>query len=118
MATRPRVSIAYTAIIFTGLALAVFGAIAAVLGLGGVSAFDGTIGSAKIKTSNVGLAILVVGTLLAGVVALKLPKDVRVFARVKPSFTERLAEIVAVPSLLIAALGTIAFVILLFVGKE
>lgn len=110
-------SFTYTAIILTGLGLAVFGAIMAVLGLGGATAFDGSLGDTRISTSNVGLAILVVGSLLAGVVALKLPKNVRVFGDIESTFGERLADRVAMPSLITAILGAISLLVIFFIER-
>lgn len=115
MANKP-VSFTYTAVIFTGLAIAVFGAIVAVFGIGGGTAFDGSIFNAKIKTENVGLVLLVVGSALAGYVAVKLPKGVRVFSSEAPTFTERLGTAVARPALLIACLGAIALIVSLVVS--
>jgi hypothetical protein len=118
MATRPPLSGTDPAIIFTGLAIAIFGAMVAARGLGGMTAFEGSVGRATIQTTHVGWAILVVGALLAGGGAMNLPQNGRVFGDEKPRFTERWAATIAMPSLLGAGRGAITFVILLMVGTE
>lgn len=92
--TEPRtLSVTFTVLIWAGIALAIFGAIVAILGVGGAAAFDGKIGSIEVKTGSVGLAILVVGLIFAGTIALRLPRNVRVLARArKRSLTERIAR--------------------------
>ncbi len=92
MAPASRTSVTYTALIFAGIALAIAGAVVAILGLGGVTVFEGKAGGAEVKTQSVGLAIMVVGAVLAGTVALKLPKGVTVLSPSEASVTERVAE--------------------------
>lgn len=90
--TASQKSVTFTAIILVGLALAVLGAITAILGLGEAITLELTLGDYTVKTTSVGLAILVVGALLAGVVALRLPRNVQVFGNgSQPSWGERLA---------------------------
>ena len=106
--------ITYTALIWTGIILALFGAITAVLGLGGTTVFEASLGNINVKTNQTGLAILAVGAALAGTVALKLPERVRVSEEgEKYSFTEKLVKKtpMAVLSLMIGAVAIILFVL-------
>jgi len=107
-----RVSITYTALIWTGIILALFGAITAVLGLGGATVFEGSLGSIKVKTTQTGLAILVVGAALAGTIALKLPKGIVVLEEgEKYSLTEKLARRIPVLSLVIVSVAIILLIL-------
>jgi hypothetical protein len=96
-------------LIFTGIALALGGAIVAILGLGGVTAFEGTVGDVEVKTESVGLAIMVAGAVLAATVALKLPSGVRVLAG-RRTIVERIA---GAPWIFVAAalLGSLLLVL-------
>lgn len=89
---KKKLSITFTALIWTGILLALFGAVVAVLGLGGTTAFEGKIGDVEIKTASVGLAIFAVGAVLAGIIALRLPKEVGVLARKPRSLIEKIAN--------------------------
>jgi len=58
---RKRVSITYTALIWTGIVLALFGAVVAVVGLAGSTTFEFGMDKLKVKTTSTGLAILAAG---------------------------------------------------------
>ncbi|RGA03043.1 hypothetical protein DI270_021145 [Microbispora triticiradicis] len=113
---RTRISITYTVLIITGLLLAVAGAVVAILGLGGVVEFKGEVAGAKAETTSVGLAVLVVGALLAGIVAVKLPTQVNVLGNGgRRGFTEWFSEFgVRLCALLVAA-GVVLLIVSLFV---
>jgi len=107
-----RVSITYTALIWTGIILSILGAIVAVLGFGGSTVFEGSLGDIKVKTTQTGLAVLVVGAALAGTIALKLPKGVVVLEEgEKYSFTEKLARRIPVLSLVILVVAIVLLVV-------
>jgi hypothetical protein len=80
------ISITFTALIGAGILLALFGAIVAVFGIGNTTVLDIKWGTVEVQTSSVGLAILVVGAALAGIVALRLPAGVQVFFAGKSRF--------------------------------
>lgn len=90
--SKKTLSITFTLLIWSGIVLAFLGAIVAIIGVGGATAFDGKFGNIEIKTTSVGLAILVVGSVLAGTIALRLPKDVRVLNRTRQTIVEKIAE--------------------------
>ena len=73
---QPRVerSWAITAMIVVGLAVLIFGIIAAVMGLSGSSALDIKVGGAELKTTGLGMICIVVGVVLA---ALPFVKPIR-----------------------------------------
>jgi hypothetical protein len=52
--------------ILVGLALTIFGVVAAVMGLSGSSALDISIGDNKLKTTGLGVICIVAGVVLAG----------------------------------------------------
>jgi hypothetical protein len=85
-------SITFTLLIWAGIALAFLGAIVAILGASNVTVLEGTFGNIEIKTTSVGLAILVIGSLLAGTIALRLPPGVKVLARSEQTLTEKIVE--------------------------
>jgi len=110
--SKERISITYTALIWTGIILVLFGAISAVLGLGGATFFEASFGEIKIKTTQTGLAILFVGALLSGFIAIKLPKGVVVLDKEeKYTFTERLARKIPILALIIAAIAIVLLVL-------
>ncbi|GAC1447669.1 MAG: hypothetical protein PVS3B1_32810 [Ktedonobacteraceae bacterium] len=84
--------ITFTALIWSGILIAAFGAIVAVFGVTGATVFEGKIGDIEVKTQSVGLAILVIGAVLAGFIATHLPGDVRILARKPRSLTEKIAS--------------------------
>jgi hypothetical protein len=79
-------SITFTALIWFGMLLGAVGAVVAILGVGGAVSFSIKIGSVDANTTSVGLAICVIGCLLAGGVATRLPKGVSVLGRRHSSF--------------------------------
>lgn len=108
-----RVSITYTVLIWAGIVLALFGAIIAIVGLGGSTAFEASFGDLKINTNQTGLAILVIGAVLAATIALKLPKGIIVLGEggEKYSFTEKLARKIPIFSLVIIVVAIILLVL-------
>lgn len=89
---RKSISVTFTALVWTGILLAIAGAVVAVLGLGNVTSFQGKIGNIQITTTSIGLVIMIVGSVLAGTIALHLPKDVRVFGETKDTLMEKIVE--------------------------
>ncbi|HEV7939066.1 MAG TPA: hypothetical protein VGP18_13730 [Solirubrobacteraceae bacterium] len=57
-------SIVYSAIVVVSLAMTVLGAVVAVIGVSSGGLFSASIGDAHVKTTSVGLSIMVVGALL------------------------------------------------------
>ncbi len=109
--SKNRVSITYTALIWTGIILSLFGAIVAILGFGGSTVFEGSLGDIKVKTTQTGLAVLVVGAALASTIALRLPKGIVVLEEgEKYSLTERLARIIPVLFLVILVVAIVLLV--------
>lgn len=79
---RRRISITYTAIAWVGLFLAVFGALVAALGLGGVTTFTFKWKDViELNSTSVGLIIMVTGVILALYQANHLPKGVGVLMK-------------------------------------
>ena len=106
-----KVSISHTALIWTGIILCLIGAIVAISGLGGLTSLEVSFNAIKIKTTSVGLGILVIGALLSGVVAIKLPKGIITLGvEHKYSLTEILARRIPMFSLII---GIVAAILLL-----
>lgn len=118
-ADRPqRRSVVYTGLILFGILLAVSGVIIALLGIGKPSATEVSGGGVDVKSSSVGLIILVVGAGLAGILALKKPSDIELFTD-RPAqrpLPERIAGNAAIPALAIAAVGVVLLVISLAIG--
>ena len=99
MPPQPRPSVTYTALIGVGLVLVLLGAVLVALGLGGAAQFSAEAAGAKLSTTNSGLALAGIGAALAGIVAVKMPRHVRVFSdRSPPDLGTRL-EPFAVPLL-------------------
>ncbi|WP_156912248.1 hypothetical protein [Citrifermentans bremense] len=71
-------SVTISSVIVVGLLLTITGAIIAVLGFGGVVAYDYSLAKNTIKTDSIGLAIMSVGALLV-IVAISKVDKVRVF---------------------------------------
>jgi uncharacterized membrane protein YidH (DUF202 family) len=118
-AGRPlRRSVVYTGLILFGILLAVAGAVIAVLGIGKPSATEVSGGGVDVKTSSVGLVILVVGAGLAGILALKKPGDIELFTDrpARRPLPERIAGNAAIPALAIAAVGVVLLVVSLVIG--
>lgn len=102
----------YTALIWTGIILCLTGTIIAIIGLGEPNATEISFKDFKIKTTQTGLLILLVGAILAGIVAVKLPKDTVVLtAENKYSFTEKLVRILPLVSLLLGLIAVVWLII-------
>jgi hypothetical protein len=103
-----RPSIVYSAIVVVGLVLTVLGAIVAVVGVSSSDLFTASLGDARVKTSSVGLAIMVVGAAITVVAAISKPRDVQLFS---PDLShgpgDRLLDRVARVQLCVAAAGTV-----------
>jgi len=77
-----KISITFTAIIWVGLLLAVFGALVAALGLGGVTTFTFKWKDVvELNSTSIGLIIMVAGILLALYQANHLPGGTRVLVK-------------------------------------
>lgn len=77
-----RISITFTIIIWVGLLLAVFGAVVAALGLGGVTTFTFKWKDIiELNSTSVGLIIMAAGILLALYQANHLPKGIHVLMK-------------------------------------
>lgn len=64
----------YGGLFIMAIVLMIVGAIAALFGLGGSTAFEFSVGDAKVKTPQTGLAILAVGAILSVIILVRLPK--------------------------------------------
>src|SRR5207244_1101798 len=106
----------FTALIWTGILLCIFGAIVAVLGLSGSTTFEVHISSVEVKTTQTGLAILVAGALLSFFTAQKLPAGVMVLAD-EPTFMEKLVRQVPVIALATGIIVIILLFLSFFFGK-
>lgn len=76
----PRPSIIYSAVVVVGLLLSVAGAVCALMGVGGVTAFGGKIGDVEVSTTSTGLAVLAIGAAMALVAVTRKPADVQLFS--------------------------------------
>lgn len=112
MASSERPSVVYSLIILTGLLLAVAGAVIAVLGLSLPDLFEARVGRSEVRTSSVGLAIMVVGSGLALAAGVGKPRDVRIFSpQPEPALWRRDIEWLLRPLAALAA-GSLAALIL------
>lgn len=104
-------SVTFTVLIWIGIFLILCGAVVVAFDIGsGTEIIELKWGSASLKTSQVGLAMIVVGALLAGIVALRLPSDVRVFDDSRRvSFMEKVLERAPI---LLAVIGVVAGLLL------
>ncbi len=73
-------SIVYSAIVVVSLAMTVLGGIVAVIGVSSGGLFNASIGDAHVKTTSVGLSIMVVGALVTVVTAIRKPRDIQLFS--------------------------------------
>lgn len=87
------------------------GAIVAVLGFIGSTSVEASVGSIKLKMTQTGLLILIVGALLSYFTAINLPKGVTVLAD-EPTFTEKIAREMPIISLSISLVSVILLVFL------
>lgn len=89
-----KIPFTYTFLIWIGILLALFGAIIAVFRPGPPVGWNVVVGGIPVGTDQVGLAILSIGALLAGNVAIKIPKGIMVLGEggKKRSFTEKVAR--------------------------
>ncbi|MDD5415409.1 MAG: hypothetical protein PHE48_00175 [Candidatus Daviesbacteria bacterium] len=77
-----KVSITHTLIIWTGILLAIFGALVAALGLGGVTTFTFKWKDIiELNSTSVGIVIMITGVVLAWYQANHLPKGVGVLMK-------------------------------------
>jgi hypothetical protein len=110
--SRVRVSITYTALIWLGMALCVIGVSIVILGLGESSTFELTFGGATLKSTQSGLMILIVGAILSGIVASRLPEGVIVLDKNSQySETEKFFRELPKISLAIIGISAILFII-------
>jgi uncharacterized membrane protein YidH (DUF202 family) len=109
-------SVTFTALIWTGLIVVLAGVAMTAFGsLDTGATIEVSWGKARLKTVHVGLALVIVGALLAGIVSLRLPKNVRVFAG-HMGRTERLASRIGGPSLVGAIIATVVLILMLIKG--
>lgn len=111
-------SVTFTALIWLGMILALLGAIVAILGFGGAITFEGTLGSLKVQTTSVGLAIMIVGAFLSGTVATNLPKNVQVLGdNQEEPFITRIYRRLAPPLFFVGFLGVVLLAIFLITKR-
>ena len=113
---RNRISITFTALIWTGILLCIFGSIVAVLGLNGSTTFEIHIKSAEVKTTQVGLVILIAGVILSFFTAQRLPPGVIVLGD-EPTFTEKLVRQIPIMSVVTGIIAIILLFLSFFFGK-
>lgn len=86
-------SVLYAAFVFIAFAIAIGGAVIAVIGLGSPTAISVEGGGYTVKTTSVGLLIFVVGMVLAGTLILRKPSDITFADReAAPSRSEALLD--------------------------
>lgn len=108
-----RLSITHTVLIWTGIVLILVGIVMTLFGIGSEAAATKVtvLDMAELSTSHIGLVFVVVGAFLSGVVALRLPEDIRVFAEAEQSLTEKLAENALIPSVIIGGLAVLLLIL-------
>lgn len=108
-----RLSITHTVLIWTGIVLILVGAVMTLFDIGsdGAAIKVTVLDMAELSTGHVGLVFIVVGAFLSGVVALRLPPDVRVFSDNQQSVTERIAGNALIPSLILGGVALLFLVI-------
>jgi uncharacterized membrane protein YidH (DUF202 family) len=79
-AIRCKSSIVYSAIVVVSLAMTVLGAVVAIIEVPSGGLFSASIGDAHVKTTSVGLTIMVVGALVTVVAAIRKPRDIQLFS--------------------------------------
>ncbi len=80
--SRGRVSITHTVIAWTGLFLAIFGALVAALGMGGVTTFTLKWKDViELSSTSIGIIIMVTGVILALYQVNHLPKGIEVLTK-------------------------------------
>lgn len=111
-----RLSVTFTALVWTGITLILVGAIMTFFSIGSdVTAFKVTIFDVvELRTSHIGLVLIIVGAVLSGIVSLRLPADVRIFGESKRSLTERIAENALIPSVILIILALLVLLVLVF----
>jgi hypothetical protein len=92
MANAKRPSVTLTALIWLGMLLTLAGAIFALLGVGAAVDFKAKIGESEVTTTNLGLAVMATGAILAAAVATNLPKGVTTFAVHKQTWQDRFSD--------------------------
>lgn len=86
-------SVLYAVFVFIAFAIAIAGAVIAVIGLGNPTAISVEGDGYKVKTTSAGLVIFLVGMLLTGALILKKPSDITFADRTTaPSRSEELLE--------------------------
>lgn len=117
-ASPPRRSVIYSSLILLGILMAIAGVVIAVLGIGKPSATEISGLGIDVKTSSVGLAILVVGAGLAGILAVKKPSDIELFTDkpAAPPLWKRVTDNAAIPALAAAAVGLVLLIVSLVLG--
>ena len=107
-------SVTFTVIVLFGILVAAVGLVMTILGLGGSTAFELSIGEWVAKTTSTGLAVMVIGCTLSAGVALKKPKDVRLFGPDEAPRTDRIRTLgppLALTALLCLVLLVISIVV-------
>jgi hypothetical protein len=113
-----RRSIIYSSLILAGILMAIAGLVIAVLGVGKPSATEISGSGVDVKTSSVGLVILVVGAGLAGILAVKKPSDIELFTDrpMAPTMRARVIDNAAIPALAVAVVGVVLLIVSLVLG--
>jgi hypothetical protein len=98
--------------------MAIAGLVIAVLGVGKPSATEISGSGVDVKTSSVGLVILVVGAGLAGILAVKKPSDIELFTDrpMAPTMRARVIDNAAIPALAVAVVGVVLLIVSLVLG--
>lgn len=111
-AVKKHYSMTFTALIWAGILLVLVGTAMTAFGLRESSAaIEVSWGKGHIKTGHVGLAIASIGALLAGLVAVRLPRDVRVFSGASDTNdVDTMAKRLGIPFVVV---GTIALMTLI-----
>lgn len=118
--TKKEKSVTFTALIWLCMLLMIFGAVVAVLGLGGSTFLQFEVQDTTIKTTNVGLAIMAIAGFVITLFIAKHPKDVQLFGAGKDSQTdliEKIVDIGPIPWLSTGIVCAILAIVAFFIGR-
>jgi hypothetical protein len=113
-------SVTFTALVWLCMFLMIFGAVVAVLGLGGSTFLQFAIQDTQIKTTNVGLAIMGIAALTITFFIAKHPKDVQLFGandKSQVSLTEKIMDTAPTLWLSIGIVCIVLALVLFFIGR-
>src|SRR4051812_25300937 len=90
-----RPSLVLSAVIIFGLMLVVAGVAFALLGLGNVGVIGGEAKGVELRTTSLGVVMIVVGALLSGLVATNLPNGYQIYGGRRESVAQKALRVLA-----------------------